>query len=81
MEDKYMKHEKYYAMMCLVKEAKYELLKEKMKKKLELSEGKKLDEMANLMVEAVMEKHKGKMEFMRKKEETRKKLESAFMQY
>ncbi len=65
-------------MMCLVMEAKMELLKEKMKKKLEAVEGKKLDEIANLLVDAKMNFHKAKAEMMMKREEMREKLESVY---
>jgi hypothetical protein len=43
--------------------AKAELLKEKIKKKLETIEGKKLDEIADMLVESKMELRKTKKEF------------------
>ena len=47
-------------LMWLGKKAKFELLKEKIKKKLEAAEGKKLDEVADLVVEGMMAKAKMK---------------------
>lgn len=67
-------------MMCLVKEAKMELLKEKIKKKLEEADGKRLDSIAGLLVEAVTDCRKGKEDLHRKMEEMRSKFESAFRQ-
>lgn len=41
-------------LVCLAKEAKHELLKEKMKKELDAKIGKKLDSVAKLAVEAAL---------------------------
>ena len=73
-----MDHEEMYKMIMwkwLPKIAKMELLKEKMKKKFEAAEGKKLDEMADLMVNTMMEKSKMKRERMMKKQELMEKME------
>ena len=70
--------DKYGMMMCLVKDAKEELIKEKLKKRFEAAEGKKLDEMADLIVKLVIEKHKSKMEMYRKKEELWNHLKSVY---
>jgi hypothetical protein len=65
-------------MMHLVKMARAELLKEKIKKKLEAVEGKKLDEMADLLVEAKMEMRKARREFWKKKMEMKEKMWEIF---
>jgi hypothetical protein len=65
-------------MWHLVNEAKAELLREKIKKKLELVEGKKLDEIANMLVEAKMEMRKAKKEFWKKKMEMKEKMMEIF---
>lgn len=64
--------------MCLVKEAKMDILKEKIRKKLEEADGKRLDKIADLLVEAVIEHRKGKEDMHKKREEMRSRLESAF---
>ena len=66
--------------MYLAHSAKMELIKDKMKKKLEATQGKKLDKIADLFVDAMMEKWKDKAELSRKKEELMAKLESIFME-
>ncbi|DAC72735.1 MAG TPA: hypothetical protein DSN98_03675 [Thermoplasmata archaeon] len=72
-------HGDHKAMMWhLVKEAKAELLKEKIKKRLEAVEGKKLDEIANMLVEAKMEMRKAKKEFWKKKMEMKEKMMEIF---
>jgi hypothetical protein len=48
-------------MLCLVKCAKHDLLKEKMKKLLETKIGKKLDKVAEVAVEAVLAKMQRKI--------------------
>ena len=65
-------------MWHLVKEARAELLKEKIKKKLEAIEGKKLDEMAEMLVQARMELKKAKREFWKKKMEMKEKMMEIF---
>ena len=67
------------AMMCnLVKMAKAELLKEKIKKKLESIEGKKLDEIADMFVESKRELRKARKEFWKKKMEMKEKMMEIF---
>lgn len=65
-------------LMHLVMAAKMELIKEKVKKRIEAEEGKKLDEIAGVLVQAKMDYHKKKMEMMEKKEEARERLEEIF---
>ncbi len=72
-------HGDHKAMMFhLVKMAKAELLKEKIKEKLEAIEGKKLDEISNLLVESKMEMRKAKKEFWKKKMEMKEKMMEIF---
>jgi hypothetical protein len=72
-------HGDHKAMMWhLVKEARAELLKEKIKKRLEAIEGKKLDEMAGMLIEARMEIKKAKREFWKKKMEMKEKMMEIF---
>ena len=71
-------YDKIDMFMYLVHSAKMELVKEKMKKRLEAVKGKKLDQVAELFVEAVMEEWKGKAESEKRKEELREKFESIF---
>jgi ABC-type Zn2+ transport system substrate-binding protein/surface adhesin len=65
-------------MWHVVRMARVELLKEKVKKKLEAVEGKKLDEMADLLVEARMELRKAKREFWAKKMDLKEKMMEVF---
>ena len=58
--------------------AKTELLKEKMKAKLDQKYGKELDRIADMLVEVVSEEEKSKRELGRKKEDVRTKLQSFF---
>ncbi len=71
-------YDKMDMMMWLVHSAKTELIKEKMKKKLEANLGKKLDMAADLFVEAMMQEWKGKVENAKRKEELREKFEAIF---
>ena len=64
--------------MYLAKDAKYELLREKIKKKLESSMGKKLDQVADVAVEAFIEAKKGKLEMKSRWQELEEKLEKIF---
>ena len=73
-------HEKFHMMMCLAKSAKMELLKDKIKKKIEAAEGKKLDEMAAVIADMLLEKQKMRMGFKKKKHEMKKKLEEILME-
>mgnify|MGYP001584446662 FL=1 len=66
-------YDKFGMMMCLAKEAKMELLKEKMKKKFEALHGKKLDRIADFIVEAMHEHKMAGNEMMKKAEESREK--------
>ena len=65
-------------MIWLVHKAKMELIKEKMKKKLEAVKGKQLDQVADLFVNAMMEKYKDEAEAERKREELFQKFEDIF---
>jgi len=65
-------------MMWLAHSAKMELIKEKMKKKLEAAKGKKLDQVAELFVDAMMEKYKDEAESEKKKEELQQKFDAIF---
>jgi hypothetical protein len=65
-------------MLHLVKVAKAELLKEKVKQKLEEVEGKRLDEIANLLVETKMEFRKAKKDFWKKKMEMKERMMEIF---
>ena len=71
-------YDKVDMMLFLAKKAKMELLKEKMKKKLDSIEGKKLDEVADLIVTAMMSKHKMAREGMEKREDLLDKLDEIF---
>ncbi len=64
-------------MMYLAKSAKMELIKEKVKAKLEKTHGKKLDKVADILVEA-LEAHMKMKEQMMKKGELNEKLMRAF---
>ena len=65
-------------MMWLVHSAKMELIKEKMKKKLEAAKGKKLDQVAELFVDAMMDEYKDRAGTEKRKEELREKFASIF---
>lgn len=65
-------------MMFVVKKAKFELLKEKVKKRLEEKEGKQLDEMADILVEARLELKKAKREFWKKKMQMKERMMELF---
>jgi hypothetical protein len=67
-------------MKCLFKDAKMELMKEKVKKKIEAAEGKKLDAMADLLVSGMLEHMKEKMEMWKKKQEMMEKMKALFME-
>lgn len=56
-------------MMHVAKKAKFELIKDKMKKRIEATEGKKLDQLADLVVDTMLAKYKIKMELEKKHEE------------
>jgi hypothetical protein len=63
-------------LLYLAKKAKMELLKEKLKKKLEATHGKKLDKIADVLVEALLEKHKMDSDVCKKKSDLRERFES-----
>ena len=63
-------------LMYMAKDAKFELLREKIKRKLESSQGKKLDQIADVAVEAFLESWKGKQETAAKWKELEEKLEN-----
>ena len=67
-------------MMYLAKSAKMELIKEKVKKKLESAEGKKLDKIADLLIEAMAERRKSSIDSEKKMQSFREKLKVIFME-
>jgi hypothetical protein len=67
-------------LMCLAKDAHVELLKEKIKKKIDATQGKKMDEIAQVIADAMAEKMKMKMGKMRKKREMREEIEEILME-
>ena len=73
-------HERFHMMMSIAKSAKMELLKEKIKKKIEAAEGKKLDEIATIIADMLMEKQKMKMGIKKKKHEMKKRIEELLME-
>ena len=76
--EKFCEQDKMAIMMCLVKEAKMELIKEKVKKKLESAIGKKLDQIADLLVEAMMEHYKTEDEHSAKEQRLRERFDAIF---
>ena len=70
--------DKITMMMCLVKEAKMELIKEKSKKRLESAIGKKLDQVADLLVEAMIEHYKTEDENSAKEQKLRERFDAIF---
>ncbi len=73
-------HHKDYvsALIWLAYSAKKELLKEKMKANLEAKVGKKLDEVANIAVDAMIDKYKGMRECGKKRDEFEERLKDIF---
>ena len=71
-------YDKLDMFLYMAKGAKMELLKEKMKKRLEASHGKKLDKVADLIVEALLEQHKTEDDISKKKQELSEKLDKIF---
>ncbi len=59
--------------LWLAKKAKIELLKEKIKKRIEATQGKKLDKMADIAIEAITEHKKSSVEMEKKYEDLREK--------
>ena len=64
--------------LYMAKGAKMELLKEKMKERLEAAVGKKLDKAADLIVEALLEQYKTEDDLSKKKQELSEKLDKIF---
>ena len=71
-------YDKMDMMMYLAKTAKMDLIKEKIKKKLEAAHGKKLDKVADLLAEAMMECHKAEADNEKKHQEFRERLDAIF---
>jgi hypothetical protein len=65
-------------LMALAECAWKELLKEKIKANLEAKEGKRLDKVADVLVDAMIEKYKKMKECRKEGEELRRQLEDAF---
>lgn len=65
-------------LICLAYSAQKELLKEKMKTHLEEKAGKKLDEVANLAVDAMINKYKKMRECKKSREEFEEDLKDIF---
>jgi hypothetical protein len=63
-------------MVWVAKEAKMELFKEKVKKKIDAAHGKKLDKLSDVIVEAITEKMKHQQEALKRKQELRDKFYS-----
>ena len=64
--------------LYMAKGAKMELLKEKMKKRLEASHGKKFDRVADLIVDALLEQYKTEDEASKKRQELSEQLDKIF---
>lgn len=73
-------YDKMAMMMYLAKSAKMELVKEKVKKKLEAVDGKKFDRIADFLVEAMAEYKKTEADSIKRKQELREKFEAIFME-
>ncbi|MGQ3684363.1 MAG: hypothetical protein ACUBOA_05015 [Candidatus Loosdrechtia sp.] len=65
-------------LMHLTECAWKELLKEKIKANLEAKEGKRLDRVADVLVDAMIEKYKKMKECRKEEDDLKKKLEEAF---
>lgn len=74
-EEQYDKSDMF---LYMAKGAKMELLKEKMKERLEAAIGKKLDKAADLIVEALLEQYKAEGGISKKKHELSEKLDKIF---
>jgi len=72
--------DKFGMMMCLAKEAHMELLKEKLKRRIDSTQGKKMDEIVSVIADAMAEKMKARMEAKRRKHEMWEKLEEILME-
>ena len=71
-------YDKLDMFLYMAKGAKMELLKEKMKERLEAASGKKLDKAADLIVEALLEQYKTEGDLSKKKQELGEKLDKIF---
>ena len=72
------KCDKMEMFMEVAKTAKSELLREKIKKRLEVVMGKKLDKVAELLVEAMIDHYKSEMEQENKEQDFRQRFEAIF---
>jgi hypothetical protein len=73
-------HDMMGTMMCLAKEAHMELLKEKLKKRIDSMHGKKMDEMASVIADGMAMKMMMMMEAKKGKREMMEKIERIFME-
>ena len=71
-------YDKVDMFIYMAKGAKMELLKEKMKKRIEASHGKKLDMVADLIVEALLDQYKTEDDASKKRQELSEKLDKIF---
>ena len=71
-------YDKLDMFLYMAKGAKMELLKEKMKKRLESSDGKKLDSIAELIVGALLEQYKLESDASKRRQELNEQLEKIF---
>jgi hypothetical protein len=71
--------DRFAMMMCMAKGAKMELLKEKLKKRIDATQGKSLDRVADVLAEMLAEKHKAKAGMMKRRMELKHKLEEIMM--
>lgn len=71
-------YDKLDMFLYMAKGAKMELLKEKMKKKLETTHGKKLEKVADLIVDALLEQYKTEEDSSRKRQELNEQLDKIF---
>ena len=78
-DQSYHSNDRMGIMLCVAKSAKMELLKEKIKKRLESTEGKKLDKLADFLVESMLDYRKSKIDMIKRHGEMREKFESIIM--
>ena len=71
-------YDKVDMFIYMAKGAKMELLKEKMKKRLEATEGKRLDKVADLIVGALLDQYKTEEDISKRKQELSEKLDKIF---
>jgi hypothetical protein len=70
--------DKMWMLMHIAKKAKMEIIKEKVKKKLEAAEGKQFDEVADMIVEAMLGKRDMMKGMIKKKKEMQERFEAIF---